>query len=123
MRRTKRSYCGRSEGITDSPYLRPLAVLVDGRSGSGGDVFPATIQSLGRGLIIGTPTAGKTLSGDDAKLPGGYVLFFPHAEIVRIDGKRMEANPLQPDVLLSAEQTVNDDYLGQLLRKTFERSP
>jgi carboxyl-terminal processing protease len=111
----------RSPRNVTNPYLGPLAIIADGRSGSGGDLVPATIQSLGRGVVVGTPTMGKVLIGDEKKLPGGYVLFYPRAEIVRIDGRRMEANPIQPDILLSPQETVDDETLGRVLRGHFSR--
>ena len=39
-------------------YTKPLMVLVDEYSASGGDAFPATIQDNGRGLIFGMRTMG-----------------------------------------------------------------
>ena len=43
---------------TTGAYTKPLIVLVDGFSGSGGDFFPAVIQDAGRGLIVGERTSG-----------------------------------------------------------------
>jgi len=42
----------------DGAYTKPLIVLVDGFSASGGDFFPAVIQDAGRGLIVGERTNG-----------------------------------------------------------------
>src|SRR5439155_12721678 len=39
-------------------YTKPLLVLVDEFSASGGDAFPATLQDNGRGPILGMPTMG-----------------------------------------------------------------
>jgi len=39
-------------------YTKPLIVLVDEFSASGGDAFPATLQDNGRGPILGMPTMG-----------------------------------------------------------------
>ncbi|MBY0373256.1 MAG: hypothetical protein K2Q23_04630, partial [Bryobacteraceae bacterium] len=43
---------------TPAAYTKPLIVLVDGFSASGGDFFPAVIQDAGRGLIVGERTSG-----------------------------------------------------------------
>jgi hypothetical protein len=88
-----------------------LMVLVDARSGSGGEHFPAMIQDLGRGTVIGTPTAGKALAGDHRDIAGGYVLFYPDAELVRNDGSRIEGVGVQPDIALSARQTTDDEFI------------
>jgi hypothetical protein len=39
-------------------YSKPLLVLADEFSASGGDLFPATIQDNGRGPVFGMPTMG-----------------------------------------------------------------
>ena len=46
-------------------YSKPIMVLVDEFSASGGDYFPATIQDNGRGLLFGMRTmgAGGSVSG------------------------------------------------------------
>jgi hypothetical protein len=39
-------------------YTKPLIVLIDDFSFSGGDAFAATLQDAGRGLLVGTRSAG-----------------------------------------------------------------
>ncbi|MGH9722356.1 MAG: S41 family peptidase [Bryobacteraceae bacterium] len=39
-------------------YTKPLVVLMDEMSASGGDIFPATLQDNGRGLLFGFRTMG-----------------------------------------------------------------
>ncbi len=39
-------------------YTKPLIVLIDELSASGGDLFPATVQDNGRGLLVGWRTMG-----------------------------------------------------------------
>ena len=58
-------------------YDGTLIVFVDGRSGSGGEHFPAVIQDNGRGTVIGTPSAGRVLAGENDEISGCYVLFYP----------------------------------------------
>ena len=66
------------------------------------------------GTLIGTLTAGKVLVGDDHTLPGGCVLLYPIAEMVWIDGGRMEGAPVGPDVLLTPQETVDDRVIERL---------
>ena len=49
-------------------YTKPLMVLVDEFSASGGDYFPATIQDNGRGMIFGWRTMGAGGSVSDINL-------------------------------------------------------
>jgi hypothetical protein len=46
-------------------YTKPLMVLVDEYSASGGDLFPATIQDNARGPVFGMPTMGLGGSVND----------------------------------------------------------
>jgi C-terminal processing protease CtpA/Prc len=39
-------------------YTKPVVVLIDERSGSGGDMFPAMMQGLGRAKLFGQTTGG-----------------------------------------------------------------
>lgn len=91
-----------------SHYEGSLAVLVDGRSGSGADMFPSVVQDNGRGPIIGSRTVGVVLGGDWLKLPYGFSLLLPQAELVRADGSRLEGHGVEPDILLTPEQTADD---------------
>jgi hypothetical protein len=48
-------------------YTKPIIVLIDENSGSGGDAFPAMMQGLGRAKLLGTRTMGA----------GGHVIKLP----------------------------------------------
>lgn len=99
------------------PFQGTLMILVDERSGSAADVFPACIQDLNRGRIIGNRTAGKTLIGDIMDLPGGMQLLFPIGESVRLNGARLEGNGVEPDIKFSRQETAQ---LSVMLSKVRE---
>lgn len=48
-------------------YTKPIIVLIDENSGSGGDAFPAMMQGIGRAKLLGTQTMGA----------GGHVIELP----------------------------------------------
>ncbi len=48
-------------------YTKPIIVLIDENSGSGGDAFPAMMQGIGRAKLLGTQTMGA----------GGHVIKLP----------------------------------------------
>jgi C-terminal processing protease CtpA/Prc len=50
-----------------TPYAGPVAVLVDRRTGSAGETFAASVKAAGRGVVIGTRTAGTVLSGNNRR--------------------------------------------------------
>jgi C-terminal processing protease CtpA/Prc len=52
-------------------FAKPIVVLTSTRSFSATDIFAATFKALGRGLIVGQPTAGGTGDPLVFALPGG----------------------------------------------------
>ncbi len=108
-------------------YNKPVYILINEMSGSGGDLFPAMMKDLGRATLIGQPTMGA----------GGHVYDFDfvtpklkHSEVnVRVtrslfyrpSGTTIENNPVEPDYYY--EPTLNDflkgneDYLKFILDK------
>lgn len=92
-------------------YSGPLVVLVDERCGSGGDVFPACVQDVERGVVIGHITAGKVLAGDIIDLPLGMQLLYPTGEAIRLNGTRLEGNGVSPDLVMRREDAANDQRI------------
>jgi hypothetical protein len=90
-------------------YTKPIIVLIDEMSGSGGDAFPAMMQGLGK-LTLGTRTMGA----------GGHVTAMPNLDIsankvnitkslfFRPDGEPVENNGAVANI---AYQPTRDDFL------------
>jgi len=57
-------------------YTKPILVLIDERSASCADIFPAILQDNGRALIVGTKTCGA----------GGYVLWHDFPNLYGVEG-------------------------------------
>src|SRR5262249_6902600 len=53
------------------PYTGPVAVLIDGGSGSTTEIFTAGLQELRRAVIVGERSAGAVLPSHFIKLPTG----------------------------------------------------
>lgn len=93
-------------------YTKPIVVLIDELSGSGGDAFPALMQGTGRARLIGERTMGL----------GGHVVEQPALHYSRIapritkslfyhpNGTAIENNGVQPDV--PYQPTRNDFMFG-----------
>jgi carboxyl-terminal processing protease len=71
----------RAGDVTQSPVdghlfgtQRPLAVLIDGNSGSASELFAATMQEYGRAQLIGEKTAGSVNGALESELPDGAAL-------------------------------------------------
>ncbi len=65
----KTSLSGRTQYLPhqEAHYTKPIIVLIDEMSGSGGDAFPATMQGIGRAKLLGNRTMGA----------GGHVIGLP----------------------------------------------
>ena len=79
------------------PYAGPVAVLVDGMTGSASEVFAGGLQSLGRVRVFGEPSAGAVLPAQMDRLPNRDVLFHAFAEFVTASGIALEGRGVMPD--------------------------
>lgn len=87
----------------------PLAVLVNGLSGSGSEVFTAAIQDHGRGLVVGQRTFGKssgTISfpikvGDGGSLSDA-TMHITTTMVYRATGHNIHLRGIYPDIELPA---------------------
>lgn len=80
-------------------YTKPIIVLIDEMSGSGGDAFPSLLKGLGRAKLVGTRTMG--LGGHVEKQPAlFYSQIVPEMTkslFYRPDGVAVENNGAEPD--------------------------
>jgi hypothetical protein len=94
-------------------YTKPVIVLINEMSGSGGDVFPSMMKDSGRAKLMGARTMGA----------GGHMwddppLRLPHSKgnisltrslIYRLNGSLIENAGVEPDY---PYEVTMDDYLG-----------
>lgn len=79
-------------------YTGPLAVLVDGGSGSTAEIFVGGMQDLGRAKVFGTTTMGAALPSMFTRLPNGDGFQYAVADYVSQSGRRLEGGGVVPDV-------------------------
>jgi carboxyl-terminal processing protease len=79
------------------PYAGPLAILVDGLSGSASECFTGGMQSLGRARVFGQVSMGQALPALFDRLPNGDVLIHAYGDFVTADGTRLEGRGVIPD--------------------------
>jgi C-terminal processing protease CtpA/Prc len=81
-------------------YTKPVVLLADEMSGSGGDAFPGLMQGNGRVKVVGNRTMG--LGGHVEEIPGlynsGLKLRMTKSMFFRPDGVAVENNGVQPDI-------------------------
>jgi C-terminal processing protease CtpA/Prc len=91
-------------------YTKPIVVLIDEVSGSGGDAFPALMQGTGRARLIGERTMG--LGGHVVEQPPlGYSRIAPRITkslFYHPNGTAIENNGASPDV---AYQPTRNDFM------------
>jgi len=80
------------------PYTGPVAVLIDGGSGSATEIFAAGLQELRRAVIVGERSAGAVLPSDMVKLPTGAIFQYAFADFRTPSGALIEGRGVAPDV-------------------------
>jgi carboxyl-terminal processing protease len=85
-------------------YAGPVAVLVDGLSGSCSEILSAGLQDLGRARIFGTRTAGAVLPSAIERLPNGDGFQYAFANYVSADDQVLEGVGVIPDVVVAPDR-------------------
>jgi carboxyl-terminal processing protease len=87
-----------AQGQRVTPYAGPVAILVDGMTGSASECFAGGMQSLGRARVFGQTSMGQALPAVFDKLPNGDVLIHAMGDFVTGTGVRIEGRGVVPDV-------------------------
>ena len=90
-------------------FRGPLAILVDGCSGSTSEIFAGGLKDLKRARIFGTRTAGAALPSVFEKLPNQDGFQYAVANYISQGGKALEGTGVIPDeeVRLTRKQLVD----------------
>lgn len=79
------------------PFQGPLAILVDGCSGSTSEIFAGGMQDLKRARVFGSRSAGAALPSVFERLPNGDGFQFAIANYVSDGGQPLEGRGVTPD--------------------------
>jgi carboxyl-terminal processing protease len=82
-------------------YGGPVAVLVDGATGSAAEIFSAVLQDHGRATIVGRKTAGAVLASWYYSLPDGGQLQLSREDYLAPKGRRLEGAGVEPDAAVN----------------------
>jgi len=111
-------------------YTKPVVMLIDEMSGSGGDAFPAMLQGYGRAKLIGTRTVGAGGHVQEVDFSSSHSVFnvrMTKSLFYRPDGVAVENNGAVPD--FGYRPTRSDfvggytDYQKFYLEKLFQMLP
>lgn len=79
-------------------YTGPVVILVNDSSGSGSEYFAATMQAVGRAVVVGEPSCGCLLGFlGYASIPGGGELAYSEVGFVMSNGRRIEGEGVIPN--------------------------
>lgn len=93
-------------------YTKPILMLIDELSGSGGDAFPSLLQGIGRAKLMGKRTmgAGGHVTPEPALFFSNIAVNMTKSLFYRPDGVPVENNGAEPDFVY--EPTKNDFVNG-----------
>ena len=86
-----------AEGKPVGTFQGPVAILVDGLSGSASECFTGGMQSLKRVRVFGQRSMGAALPSQFDRLPNGDVFIHATGDFVTADGTRLEGRGVIPD--------------------------
>ena len=86
-----------ADGQKTEPFDGPVAILVDGQTGSTSEIFAGGMQAIGRARIFGETSLGAALPALMDRLPNGDVLLHAFADYVDANGVRLEGRGVIPD--------------------------
>jgi carboxyl-terminal processing protease len=86
-----------SRGERVAAFDGPVALLVDGLSGSASECFAGGMQSIKRVRVFGQTSMGQALPALFDRLPNGDVLIHAYGDFVTADGTRLEGKGVIPD--------------------------
>jgi len=121
-----RSYAGDTNTIdaffsrvTESPYLKPIAILISPNTASAAEVFLTAMSSLPHVTIVGEKTVGILADQLDKDLPNGWVVAVPNVVFMDKNGTSFEVTGVPPDV-----EVITDlpDLFGRRRDKVIEKA-
>ncbi len=78
-------------------YMGPVAILIDGMSGSTSEIFAGGMKDVGRARIFGERSAGAALPSVFDELPNGDRFQYAIANYVSAGGRPLEGEGVTPD--------------------------
>lgn len=104
-------------------YQKPLIVIINEGSRSAKDVFSYIMKKTGRGVLVGNRSAGDVLGTTPSPVGDWAYVEIPMVD-VKVDGIRLEHNPVQADVKVDQEfdRAGTDLFLKKAVEVAVERT-
>ena len=91
--------------VGDGDSKTPLVVLVDSGTASAAEIVAAALQDRNRAVIVGERTFGKAAVQDLTELSDGSALELTTGYYLTPNGKRLEGQGIEPDIVVSSNQS------------------
>ena len=91
--------------IGDGDSKTPLVVLIDRGTASAAEIVAAALQDRNRAVIVGERTFGKAAVQDLTELSNGAAIELTIGYYLTPNGKRLEGQGLDPDILVSSKES------------------
>lgn len=102
-------------------WTKPIVVLCNERSFSNAEIFSHAIKSLGRGKVVGMPTAGGVISTGRATIRDVGTLRLPfRGWFVAATGEDMESNGCVPDHIVPLDPNHEEQGVDPQLERAVE---
>jgi tricorn protease len=86
----------------DRKWTKPSTLLINNRSYSDAEIFPAAYRALGLGKVVGQATGGMVIGTNETRLIDGSTFRLPLMGVYTARGVNMEKEGVQPDVAVDA---------------------
>lgn len=102
-------------------WHKPIVVLCNQNSYSNAEIFSHAIKTLGRGKLVGVPTAGGVVSTGSASIMDVGMLRLPfRGWFLKDSGQDMELNGAVPDIIVWPKPTEMTSGKDEQLNKAIE---
>ena len=90
----------------DDVYKGPLVLLIDVMSGSASEIFSASLQAIGRAVVVGERSPGSVMESDVMIFPNGATFMYPVTQISTPDGTVLEGHGVVPDIEVGLDREM-----------------
>ncbi len=97
---TLRKFGGELLPVPQRHWDKPVILLINKKSFSDAEIFPAIFKEFKLGKIIGTPTSGSVIGTYEISLMDGSSMRMPSNGWYKIDKTNMEGNGTIPDIII-----------------------
>ncbi len=91
---------------TEKSFKGPLVLLIDPLSGSASELFAASLQAIGRAVVVGERSPGSVMEMDRIIFPNGAIFMYPVAQPATPDGTVLEGHGVVPDIEVGLDREM-----------------